>query len=157
MRAKLAMPSLYTHAAPFNTYAQGALNLTSQTDTGNTQITDQRVFMAGLLSITYISKEIDDAYTKYKYRKLNDGSVYILIAPTDFTPATPMEYPPNLADSLNILSAFTDLLYENPDFLLHAFPVFDSKTDTLTQSQMLKDPDRVTFQPAQQSEKRGLQ
>lgn len=64
------------------------------------------------------------------------------------------EIPPT---SFNILSAFTDLPFENPDLLLHAFPAIDAKNDTLTQSQMLKDADKVKFLQAQQSEIQGLQ
>jgi hypothetical protein len=63
----------------------------------------------------------------------------------------------DLTDTFNIFSAFTDLPLENPDILLHAFLAVDSKADTMTQSQMLKDADCNKFVQAQAPEIQGLQ
>jgi hypothetical protein len=83
--------------------------------------------------------------------------VKIAVASKDFPIATHADHPPDLVDSFNIFSAFTDLPFENPDLLLYGFPAIDTKTDTLTQSQMLRDPDKVKFLQAQQPEIKGLQ
>jgi hypothetical protein len=56
----------------------------------------------------------------------------------------------------NIFSALPDLPLETPDVSLHAFPAVDSKADTLTQSQMLSDPDRLSFIQSQLPEIQGL-
>ncbi len=60
-------------------------------------------------------------------------------------------------DPYNIFSTFPDLPFENPDLLLHAYPAVDNITDSLTQSQMLRDSDSTNFFQAQQPEPTGLQ
>jgi hypothetical protein len=62
----------------------------------------------------------------------------------------PLDLDPPFSSSTNLSNASLG----NPPT---AFAAVDNKADTLTQSQMLKDPDRALFIASQQAEVKGLQ
>lgn len=105
----------------------------------------------------YIPKALSATFLTYKHQRCLDGSIHVLIAPKAFTPAPDTSNPLNLQQVYNIFSAFPTLPIENPDSFIKAFPAIDSKADTLTQSQMLEDPDSIKFVQAQIPEIKGLQ
>jgi hypothetical protein len=100
--------------------------------------------------VTYMAHRADDAFTTYKRQRLIDDCVYILTSNCKFLAA------PTLTEEIfSIFSASTNLRPNPPN--LHALNICDNKADTLTQSQMLKDPDREQFVKSQAAEVKGLQ
>jgi hypothetical protein len=108
-------------------------------------------------NVTYMAKRIEDSFTSYKRRRLIDDSIYILTSSCEHLPLPSVD-PTVLADSHPIFQASTDLnLGPRPSVLPpYAYAAVDNKADTLTQSQMLKDPDRAKFVASQQSEINGV-
>jgi hypothetical protein len=92
----------------------------------------------------------------YLNKESIDGSLHILTASTTSVQSPTLSDDSPLQDVYNIFSACPDLRPEAPDDHLHAYPAVDSKTDTLTQSQMLSDPDKEHFLHSQGSEIAGL-
>ncbi len=56
----------------------------------------------------------------------------------------------------NIFSAYLTLPIEHQNTPSHAYPIVDNKKETLTQSQMLRDPDMAAFIKSQPKEGQGL-
>lgn len=108
-------------------------------------------------TVTYEARQGTTSWHSYKKQRLIGGNIHVLIAPVHFTHVEQQQQQHPLEDTYNIFSAFPDLPFENPDLLLHAYPAVDSKADTLTQSQMLKDPESSKFVQAQHPEIAGLQ
>jgi hypothetical protein len=105
--------------------------------------------------ITYMPKLVNDSYTRYKKQHLTDGLVYVL--KSTCTIPIPPSHIDSDADSYNVFSAFPDLPLTDTTSLQYAFPAVDSKADTLTQSQMLRDTDRDKFVQSQTSEIASIQ
>lgn len=88
----------------------------------------------------------------YKRQRCLDGSIHVLIAPTTFPIEEMVETINSPKDTANIFSAFPTFPFENPDSFIKAFSAVDSKADTLTLGQMLKDQDAKKFLVVQNNE-----
>jgi hypothetical protein len=103
--------------------------------------------------VTYMASRVEDTFASYKRQRLIDGLVYVLTStccrPT-FSSLT--------GEIFSIFSATTSFQPNLQHFSSgpFAFNVCDNKANTLTQSQMLKDPDRSNFIGAQAAEVKGL-
>ncbi len=97
----------------------------------------------------------------YKQQKGVNGHIYIkkAVCVMDVKPITAQsdnDAAPK-GDSPHIFSAFCDLLVLYTEASIQCFLAMNNKDDTLTQSQMLKTPDRDSFIAAQIPEIRGLE
>jgi hypothetical protein len=108
----------------------------------------------------YIPKAMSATCRAYKQLKRIDGSVFIPAHPNYITTEAATQHLQtdltHIDQSYNIFSAFMDLPSEHSEITFAAYPAVDNKADTLTQSQMLRDPDIKQFVAAQTSEIKGL-
>jgi hypothetical protein len=86
-----------------------------------------------------------------------DGTIYVLHASA--LPYNPISHKETFSDipRLGTLSEFHDLPFIPTESTIQAYMAMDNKEDTLTQSQMLKTPDKTQFLEAQLPEIRGLE
>jgi len=95
-------------------------------------------------TVTYMAKRTDDSFASYKHQRLINGSVYVLHSTCEHITQGEQAH----QDSVPFSSS--------TNFIPQVNVAMDNKADTLTQSQMLKDPDRAQFVASQVSEVNGL-
>lgn len=98
------------------------------------------------------------SFCSYKKQKGIDGQIYILNAATSISPHSQNKPTNNVPQILpHVFSAFYDLPIIHSESTIQSFLAMNNKDDTLTQSQMLKTPDKVKFISAQMPEIKGLE
>ena len=108
-------------------------------------------------TVTYMAQPSNIAHhSSFKHWRLIDDSVYVLTSHCHYV-SEPAPPDPNTLDLHPPFSSRTNLSSASLGKTPTAFAAVDNKADTLTQSQMLKDPDWALFIASQQAEKKGLQ
>jgi len=107
-------------------------------------------------TVTYMAQPSNIAHhSSFKRWRLIDDSVYVLTSHCHYV-SEPAPPDPNTLDLHPPFSSRTNLSSASLGKTPTAFAAVDNKVDTLTQSQMLKDPDWALFIASQQAEKKAF-